>query len=67
MVLSDSLAKEPSIKKADMMDGRKWSLLADKTLEWICIARENGFCLDLLHIIKKRLFSLSPFHKDGRN
>jgi hypothetical protein len=50
------------------MEGREWRTLANKTLDFIAIAKEKGFCLDLLHIIERRLFNLSPFsiHKGGR-
>jgi hypothetical protein len=50
------------------MDGRDWGMLAKVTLDFIIIAREKGFCLDLLHIIERRLFNLSPFpnHKGGK-
>lgn len=50
-----------------MMSGRKWSILADKTLAFISIATEYGFCLDMLHEIRRRLFRESPFkvHKKG--
>lgn len=43
------------------MDGRRWCILADKTLQFLSIAKESGFCLDLLAQIKRRLYSLSPF------
>lgn len=51
------------------MDGRKWCLLADKTLQFLSIAKESGFCLDLLAQIRRRLFRLSPFpahKKEGK-
>lgn len=44
-----------------MMSGRKWSILADKTLAFISIATEYGFCLDMLHEIRRRLYDESPF------
>jgi hypothetical protein len=49
------------------MESRNWQVLANKTLDFIAIAKEKGFCLDLLHIIERRLFSLSPFsiHRKG--
>jgi len=49
------------------MESREWRSLAKYTLEFLSIAREKGFCLDLLHIIERRLFNLSPFniHKGG--
>jgi hypothetical protein len=49
------------------MESRNWQVLANKTLDFIAIAKEKGFCLDLLHIIERRLFNLSPFniHKKG--
>jgi hypothetical protein len=42
-------------------------MLANNTLDFIAIDKEKGFCLDLLHIIERRLFNLSPFnvHKKG--
>ena len=43
------------------MDGRKWCLLADKTLQFIAIAKECNFCTDILAMIRRRLFWLSPF------
>jgi len=51
-----------------MMSGRKWSVLADKTLAFISIAMEYGFCLDMLHEIRRRLFRESPFkvHKNKK-
>lgn len=50
------------------MDGREWGILAKVTLDFIVMAREKGFCLDLLHVIERRLFNLSPFsiHKGGK-
>lgn len=50
------------------MEGREWRTLANKTLDFIVIAKEKGFCLDLLYVIERRLFNLSPFliHKGGR-
>ena len=49
------------------MESRNWQVLANKTLDFIAVAKEKGFCLDLLHIIERRLFNLSPFsiHKGG--
>lgn len=49
------------------MEGREWRTLANKTLDFIAIAKEKGFCLDLLKTIERRLFNLSPFsiHKGG--
>ena len=49
------------------MESREWQKLANKTLDFIAIAKEKGFCLDLLHIIERRLFNLSPFsiHRKG--
>ena len=49
------------------MESRNWQRLAQYTLDFVAIAKENGFCLDLLDIIKRRLFNLSPFsvHKKG--
>jgi hypothetical protein len=50
-----------------VMESREWRTLANKTLDFIAIAKEKGFCLDLLHIIERRLYNLSPFpiHRKG--
>lgn len=49
------------------MESREWRSLAKYTLDFISIAKEKGFCLDLLKTIERRLFNLSPFsiHKGG--
>jgi hypothetical protein len=44
-----------------MLSGRKWHLLAKATFDFMLIAKEYGFCLDLLDIIERRLFSESPY------
>jgi hypothetical protein len=49
------------------MNGRQWSLLAQITMKFIVIAKESGFCLDLLNEIERRLYKESPFsihHKE---
>lgn len=43
------------------MESRKWQTLARYTLDFIAVAKENGFCLDILHDIKRRLYNESPF------
>ena len=51
------------------MEGREWRTLANKTLDFIAVAKEKGFCLDLLETIKGRLFEWSPYkihHKKRR-
>ena len=50
-----------------MMSGRQWGILARYTLDFIAVAREYGFCIDLLNIIERRLYSESPFpiHRKG--
>ena len=57
----------PIARRRMAMESREWRTLANKTLEFISVAKEKGFCLDLLHIIERRLFNLSPFniHKKG--
>jgi hypothetical protein len=57
----------PIARRRMAMESREWRTLANKTLDFIAIAKEKGFCLDLLHIIERRLFNLSPFsiHKGG--
>lgn len=49
------------------LSGRKWVILAEKTLDFLTIAKEYGFCNDLLNIIERRLYSESPFpiHRKG--
>ena len=49
------------------MNGREWGLLAQATLNFLMKAREYGFCIDLLNIIERRLYSESPFpiHRKG--
>lgn len=44
-----------------MMSGRQWGILAQITLKFIIVAKESGFCLDLLNEIERRLFRESPF------
>ena len=58
----------PIARRRATMDGREWGILAKVTLDFIVMAREKGFCLDLLHVIERRLFNLSPFsiHKGGK-
>lgn len=50
------------------LSGRKWVILAEKTLDFLTIAKEYGFCNDISNIIRRWLFDLSPFsiHKGGR-
>lgn len=50
------------------MESREWRSLAKHTLNFLSVAREKGFCLELLGIIERRLFEWSPFsihHKGG--
>jgi len=43
------------------MESRKWQTLARYTLDFIAVAKENSFCLDILQNIERRLYSESPF------
>ena len=43
------------------MNGREWHTLARATLEFISVAREYRFCLELLKRIEGRLYEWSPF------
>jgi len=43
------------------MESRKWQTLARYTLDFIAVAKENGFCLDILQNIERRLYRESPF------
>lgn len=43
------------------MEGRRWCLLAEKTLAFIAIAKEHHFCIELLGDIRRRLYAVSPF------
>lgn len=43
------------------MESRKWQTLARYTLDFIAVANENGFCLDILQNIKRRLYCESPY------
>ena len=54
-------------RRAQEMNGREWGLLAQATLNFLLKAREYGFCIDLLNIIERRLYSESPFpiHRKG--
>lgn len=44
------------------MSGQQWAILADKALEFIVLARENHFCMDMIDIIEGRLYEESPFN-----
>ena len=44
-----------------MMSGRQWGILAKYTLDFIAVAKEYGFCTDLIGLIRRRLYELSPF------
>ena len=51
------------------MNGRQWGILAQVTLQFIVLAKENKFCTDLLNEIERRLYRESPFpihHKKER-
>ncbi len=50
------------------LSGRKWVILAEKTLDFLTIAKEYGFCNDISNTIRRRLFDLSPFlvHKEEK-
>ena len=53
------------------MESRKWQTLARYTLDFIAVAKENGFCLDILQNIERRLYRESPFpihhERKGKN
>jgi len=51
------------------MESREWQKLAKSTLDFLSIAKEKGFCLEILGTIERRLFAWSPFaihHKGGK-
>ena len=44
-----------------MMPGRQWVILAQVTMDFISVAKEYNFCVDLAKEIKEQLFTESPF------
>lgn len=44
-----------------MMPGRQWVILAQVTMDFISVAKEYNFCVDLVKEIKEQLFTESPF------
>ncbi len=50
-----------------MMPGRQWGILARKTMDFLLVAEEYHFCVDLAKEIKRRLFAESPFPSHHKN